>query len=349
MFQGLAGNETSNKNPQRDGLQALTVLPCGYPCYLFSLFLFVRSVHMRSVSFPLLRPLFAGVLLCAALLASQQGLAAASDAASPPGPVVSPASRLTLEGQAIQGGLMFGEVPAGTRVKFNGRSIMVSDDGRFLIGFGRDNKSRAKLAMVYPDGRKEKHLIKVRKRQYRIQRIDGLPKGKVSGFSKADLKRIRGDSRAAKKARALRDRRLDWQQSFAWPVEGIITGVYGSQRILNGKPRRPHFGVDIARPTGTPVGAPAAGVVTLVRDMFFSGNTVIIDHGYGLSSSFLHMSKVYVKVGDRLKQGDLVGEIGATGRVTGPHLDWRMNWLDQRVDVQLLVPPMPDQATGKHD
>ncbi len=253
------------------------------------------------------------------------------------------ASQLSLSGKSIQGGLMFGRVPVGTTVKLDGQSIMVSKEGRFLIGFGRDHKSASTLTLKYADGSHETRRLSISKREYKIQRINGLPKGKVSGFSKADLKRIRSDSKTAKQARALRDRRKDWQQSFVWPVEGIITGVYGSQRVLNGKPRRPHFGVDIARPTGTQVAAPAAGVVTLVRDMFFSGNTVIIDHGYGLSSSFLHMNKAYVNVGDRVDQGDVFGEIGATGRVTGAHLDWRMNWLKQRVDPQLLVPPMASQ------
>ncbi|MGY0583956.1 MAG: M23 family metallopeptidase, partial [Paraglaciecola chathamensis] len=131
----------------------------------------------------------------------------------------------------------------------------------------------------------------------------------------------------------------DFSQDFIWPAQGPISGVYGSQRVLNGQPKRPHYGVDVAAPTGTPVYAPADGVVTLfVPDMYYSGGTMIIDHGLGVSSTFLHLSKGLVQVGDNVKQGQLVAEIGATGRVTGAHLDWRMNWMNVRIDPALLVP-----------
>jgi murein DD-endopeptidase MepM/ murein hydrolase activator NlpD len=132
---------------------------------------------------------------------------------------------------------------------------------------------------------------------------------------------------------------------FVWPAQGPISGVYGSQRFYNGEPRNPHYGVDVAVPKGTPVHAPAAGVVTLAEpDLYFSGGTVILDHGYRLSSTFLHMSEVSVQVGDELQAGDLIGAVGSTGRATGPHLDWRMNWRQQRIDPQLLAPPMPKPA-----
>jgi murein DD-endopeptidase MepM/ murein hydrolase activator NlpD len=133
------------------------------------------------------------------------------------------------------------------------------------------------------------------------------------------------------------------ERGFTWPVKGRISGVYGSQRVYNGTPGAPHYGVDVAVPTGTPVRAPASGVITLAEpDLYYSGGTVILDHGYGLSSSFLHLSKVHVTVGQRLAVGDLLGEVGATGRATGPHLDWRMSWLSERIDPQFLVPPMPN-------
>ena len=132
---------------------------------------------------------------------------------------------------------------------------------------------------------------------------------------------------------------------FVWPAQGPISGVYGSQRFYNGEPRNPHYGVDVAVPRGTPVHAPAAGVVTLAEpDLYFSGGTVILDHGYQLSSTFLHMSEVSVRVGDELQAGDLIGAVGSTGRATGPHLDWRMNWRQERIDPQLLAPPMPNPA-----
>ncbi len=249
-----------------------------------------------------------------------------------------------LEGHLTQGGVLFGHTEPGSTLRLDGQPVKVSPDGRFVIGFGRDAKPRHRLAIRYPDGRGEQRELRVERRKYRIQRIDGLPPRKVTPRSKKDLAHIRRDIEKVKKARARVDERLDFTHGFNWPVIGPITGVYGSQRILNGKPKRPHYGVDVARPVGTPVHAPAPGIVTLAEpDMFYSGGTVIVDHGYGLSSSFLHMRKVLVKVGQRVEQGDVIGELGATGRATGPHLDWRMNWLKQRVDPALLAGPMPKE------
>ena len=166
-----------------------------------------------------------------------------------------------------------------------------------------------------------------------------LPLFLVLPTHSAVLTRIKDDNRAVGKARALRDERIGFMQQFIWPAEGRISGVYGSQRVLNGKPKNPHYGVDVAGPVGQPVYAPADGVITLYHpDLYYSGGTLIMDHGHGITSTFLHLSKGHVKKGQVVKQGDLIAEIGATGRVTGPHLDWRMNWLNQRVDPALLVP-----------
>jgi len=183
-------------------------------------------------------------------------------------------------------------------------------------------------------------------REYRLQEITGVPQQTVTP-SEEHLERIRAERAKVRTAKAQRlaldDGFRAVRDGFAWPVTGRISGVYGSQRIYNGTPGTPHYGVDVARPAGTPVTAPAAGRVTLAEpDLFYSGGTVILDHGYGLSSSFLHLSEVSVSVGDQLAPGDLIGAIGATGRATGPHLDWRMSWFNQRIDPQLLVPPMPD-------
>ncbi len=249
-----------------------------------------------------------------------------------------------LEGHMTQGGVLFGRTEPGSTVRLDGKPLKVSPDGNFILGFGRDARQRHELTIRHPDGRDEKRRLHVKARQYRIQRIDGLPPRKVTPRSKKDLAHIRHDIALVKKARQRIDDRLDFLHGFNWPVIGPITGVYGSQRILNGKRKRPHYGVDMARPVGTPVHAPAAGIVTLAEpDMFYSGGTVIVDHGYGLSSSFLHMRKIDVKVGQRVEQGDVIGELGATGRATGPHLDWRMNWLTQRVDPALLAGPMPKE------
>jgi murein DD-endopeptidase MepM/ murein hydrolase activator NlpD len=251
---------------------------------------------------------------------------------------------LELRGEAVQGALLQGLVPPGTRVEMDGSQLRVSGDGVFLLGFGRDHAARATLKLVFPDGRTEERTLDVKPRKYQIQRIDGLPKRKVVP-NEQDLERIRKESSLIREARARDDPRTDFLSGWIWPSKGRISGVYGSQRVLNGNPRRPHFGVDIAAPVGTAVKSPADGIVTLVHpDMFFSGGTLIIDHGHRLSSSFLHLEKILVKPGQIVKRGDLIAEIGATGRVTGPHLDWRMNYQAHRVDPQLLVPPMPKPA-----
>ncbi len=152
------------------------------------------------------------------------------------------------------------------------------------------------------------------------------------------LSRIRKEAEQVREARVPDTDQEDFFNGFGWPVKGRISGVYGSQRVYNGKPGRPHYGLDIAVPTGTPVAAPADGIVRLVdSDLYYSGGTIIIDHGHGLFSSFLHLSKVSVKGGTTIKRGQIIGEVGATGRVTGAHLDWRYNWFDKRLDPALLT------------
>lgn len=241
----------------------------------------------------------------------------------------------------VQGQLVKGSGAAGCVMKLGKQTLQVDGAGRFVFGFGRDHGPQATLTAACAGKDKQSWALTIEPREYRIQRIDGLPPSKVSPDAEA-MKRIRKEVAAAKAARKHRDVREDVFADFTWPATGPISGVYGSQRILNGEPRRPHFGIDIARPTGTPVTAPAAGIVRLVHDdMYFSGGTIILDHGHGVTSAFLHLSKTHVKEGQRIEQGGLIAEIGATGRVTGPHLDWRMNWRGERVDPELLVPPMP--------
>jgi murein DD-endopeptidase MepM/ murein hydrolase activator NlpD len=250
------------------------------------------------------------------------------------------AGTLELKGDFMQGGMVIGETTPGNRVLFDGQPIRVSPEGLFLLGFGRDDMLEHSLTVQKEGKTLEQRKVVIGKRDYQIQRIDGLPPSKVTP-PKQDWERIKRETAMVKKARRLDDARTDFAKGFIWPAKGVISGVYGSQRVLNGKPKRPHFGVDIAAPKGTPVYAPADGVVTLAYpDMFYSGGTLILDHGHQLSSSFLHLSKLHVKVGDRVKQGELIAEIGATGRVTGAHLDWRMNLRKARIDPQLLVPAM---------
>jgi murein DD-endopeptidase MepM/ murein hydrolase activator NlpD len=252
------------------------------------------------------------------------------------------AGSLSFEGDFIQGGMVSGVTEPGNQVLYDGASVRVSPEGVFLLGFGRDDALKHTLEIKRGSETLERRELVIGKRQYQIQRIDNLPPSKVTP-PKRDWERIKRETAMVKKARRLDDARTDFAEGFIWPAHGVISGVYGSQRILNGEPRRPHFGIDIAAPTGTPVYAPADGVVTLAHpDMFFSGGTLILDHGHQLSSSFLHLSRLTVKEGDRVKQGEKIAEIGATGRVTGAHLDWRMNLRKARIDPQLLVPPMPN-------
>jgi murein DD-endopeptidase MepM/ murein hydrolase activator NlpD len=248
---------------------------------------------------------------------------------------------LELNGEPVQGGLIFGQTQPGNQVSLDDTEVMVSGEGKFLIGFGRDESGERLLRVKGgPDG-EEIVTLAVSPRQYNIEKVDGLPPRTVTPDPVA-AKRIAEEAALVSSARSRRDSRTDYAPGFDWPAQGRISGVYGSQRILNGEPRRPHFGLDIAAPAGSPVYAPAAGIVTLNHpDMYFSGGTLILDHGQGLSSTFLHLSKILVEAGTTVQQGDLIAEIGSTGRASGPHLDWRMNWLNRRVDPQLLLQGTP--------
>lgn len=248
---------------------------------------------------------------------------------------------VTLEGKLEQGALIYGRTTAGSAVQVDGRALRLRPDGRFVFGLDRDAPDSVTLTLTGSDGVPQVLRYPVAARSYRIQRLDGLPPEKVHPDASQEA-RIAREAAANRAARA-RDSLLDGVfGGFAWPAQGPITGVFGSQRILNGEPKQPHYGVDVAAPVGTPAYAPADGVISLVNpDMFFSGGTLYIDHGYGVSSAFLHLSKILVKPGDVVKKGQKIALIGKTGRVTGAHLDWRVNWFEARVDAERLVPPMP--------
>jgi murein DD-endopeptidase MepM/ murein hydrolase activator NlpD len=251
------------------------------------------------------------------------------------------AQPLQLEGNLVQGGLVRGLVPPGSEVSFAGRALRVDRDGRFLLGFGRDEASGAALTVRYPDGSQEVRRLEIARHDYAIERIDGLPPREVAP-SAEDLVRIEADARLIGAARQRDSGESGVAEKFVWPVVGRISGVYGSQRILNGEPRRPHRGVDIAAPEGTPIGAMADGVVSLVAPaMYFTGGTVMIDHGYGLHSIYAHMSEVTVTTGQAVRRGEPIGRVGATGRATGPHLHWGVFWFERALDPALLVGPMP--------
>ena len=249
-------------------------------------------------------------------------------------------SKPVLQGSFVQGGIIRGTTHADMLVMLDEQTIMVNQAGQFVFGFGRDAKLIHTLKWKLPsDNAFTTEKIKITAREYDIQRIEGMAQKYVSPPQEV-LSRIKTENQQIAKARATRSELTGFTEAFLLPAKGRISGVYGSQRVFNGEPRRPHYGLDIAGPVGTPVVAPASGVVTLVHDdMYYSGGTLIIDHGLGLSSTFIHLSALHVVLGQTLQQGDLIADIGATGRVTGPHLDWRINWFKERLDPMLLVSP----------
>ncbi|MBQ0718758.1 MAG: M23 family metallopeptidase [Gammaproteobacteria bacterium] len=251
------------------------------------------------------------------------------------------ASALEFQGIWQQGAMLVGHTEPGNTVVFQGRTVSLTPEGSFVIGLGRDVKGPVVVAVG--NGKdSEQFSYPVAQREYKIQRVDGVPQRTVTPPSAEVLKRIRHEARLVREARADNDRREDFLQGFIKPLEGPITGVYGSQRVYNGVPKNPHYGLDIARPTGTVVIAPAPGIVKLVyEDMYYSGGTLVLDHGYGLSSTFIHLSGVLVNEGDRVAAGDAIAKVGSTGRATGPHLDWRVNWFGVRLDPALVLAYFP--------
>ncbi|NWG45148.1 MAG: M23 family metallopeptidase [Alphaproteobacteria bacterium] len=273
--------------------------------------------------------------------------AGAADTLPPSGqPAAGPeaeASFFLLKGKPVQGGLMRGAAPVGATVTLDGFAIPTTQDGNFVFGFDRDFAGSATLDVTLADGRTQSRVLAVEPRDYDIQRIDGLPPAMVTPPDAETLARIQRESAIKAAARPKDSPLTAFTESFVWPVLGPITGTYGSQRILNGEPRRPHYGVDIAAPRGTPVKAPAGGVVTLAEpDMYYEGGLIFVDHGHGLIGVFMHLDEVTVAVGDRITQGDVIGKVGSAGRSTGAHLDWRMYWRAAHIDPTLLVPPMED-------
>jgi len=256
---------------------------------------------------------------------------------------------LELKGALSQGGMLVGRVSPGTIVTLMERRIAVDNDGTFVFGLGRNAPSEIKLVTSNGRGEEEYHIFAVTQREYREQRVEGVPQKTVTPPAEV-LERIRREAALVKQARRGDSSLPDFLVGFVKPLEGPITGVYGSRRVYNGTPGRPHYGLDIAAPTGTEVYAPAPGIVKLAHeDMFYSGGTLIVDHGQGVSSTFIHLSEVIAKPGQRIETGDLIARVGATGRATGPHLDWRINWFDVRLDPDLVLKNFPSVETTKLD
>lgn len=244
-------------------------------------------------------------------------------------------SPMKLPQSIVPGQLVVATAPVGSEVRVNGKPVAVGKQGVYVFGVGRDAVEPVTVSIHY-QGETRETKLPINIRQYKTDDIKGVEKKYVSPPKKV-LARIKNDNKQIGIARATQSQRVDFLAPIVWPATGRISGVFGSQRIFNGVPKRPHFGLDIANKTGEPVVAPWAGKVVLaVNDMYYSGGTLIIDHGFGVTTTYIHLSKITVKKGQVITQGEKIAEIGATGRVTGPHLDWRINWLKERLDPALL-------------
>ena len=246
-------------------------------------------------------------------------------------------NRVVFPASASQGAMVIGTVPAGSTVRHAGRELRVSGYGSVVFGIGRDEKGPLQVQVRRPDGGSETATIAVTARDWPVERVNGVPPKTVNP-PPAIAERIAREQAQVTESRKRDDARTDFSQTFLWPVQGRISGRFGNARIYNGQPGAGHSGMDIAAPTGTPVKAPAAGVVTFANpDLYLTGGTLVLDHGYGISSNFLHLSRIDVKVGERIEQGQVIAAVGATGRATGPHLHWGMNWFDVRIDPLLVL------------
>jgi murein DD-endopeptidase MepM/ murein hydrolase activator NlpD len=260
-------------------------------------------------------------------------LLAATVAAAPPN------CQLRLPSDLRQGQLVRASVPAGSRVTIQGRNLRVSADGQIVFGLGRDFGQTLTVFVSTPEGCKTAAKFPVHKRDYRIEKVSGLPPSTVNP-DPAAAARIAAESARIRGARTHDSALLDWMPAMNWPARGRISGVYGSQRVLNGQPKDPHLGLDIAAPTGTTVTAPWAGVVRLVApDMLLTGGTLFIDHGHGVSTAYIHLSRIDVSEGQRVAMAEPIAAIGATGRASGPHLHFQVHWFQEKLDPALLLPP----------
>ena len=240
------------------------------------------------------------------------------------------------KGKFIQGHYIVGVTDPSSKIIIDKKNVKVSEDGYFVFGIDRDRKFDLTITKIN-NGKKEKIIKKVLKRKYNIQRIDGLEESKVTP-PESVYKRIKKENNKIGEARAINSDLPFFKNQFIMPVEGIISGVYGSQRILNGKPRWPHYGIDIAAKRGTMIKSSGSGVVTMAEDdLYYTGGTIIMDHGHGISTIYSHLETVLVSVGDKINKGDLIGTVGSTGRSTGPHLDFRVNWFQTRLDPMSIL------------
>ena len=247
------------------------------------------------------------------------------------------AQAVTWQAEARQGALLVGDAAPGTRLALDGRAVRVSNAGRFAFGFGRDQGPGATLQITHPDGRAERRAIAVARRQWDVQAISGLPPAQVTP-DEAALRRITAEREKLVAARATDSTLTEFAETPAWPARGRISGIFGSQRVLNGQPRQPHYGLDIAGPVGTPISAMLGGRVTLSEEHFFFGNLLVLDHGHGVNTLYAHLSRRIAQPGQVVARGERIAEMGATGRVTGPHLHFSLSWYQVWLDPQPVLP-----------
>lgn len=279
------------------------------------------------------------------MIPRRQFLVAGAAALALPRVAMAATGRLSFSAAQEEGALVVGHAGPGARVTVDGHAVRVSPDGTFAFGFAYNRKKPARVVARFRDGHREVCEVAPKPRTYHVQRINGLPKKEVSP-PPAILKRIIHENAMIHRVRT-RNTAHDWfADGLDWPAAGIVSSVYGSQRILDGVPRAPHLGVDIAAPTGTPIHAPADAIVSLVApDFYLDGGFTVLDHGQGISSCYVHQSKLLVKHGERVKRGQVIGLIGQTGRATGPNLHWGLNWFQVKLDPSLSTPtPEPPRS-----
>jgi murein DD-endopeptidase MepM/ murein hydrolase activator NlpD len=253
-------------------------------------------------------------------------------------------SRLTFTGSTQQGGLVVGHAGHGASVSVDGKNVTVSPEGLFVFGISYDHTAPIVVSVTYADGASETQTVTPGVRKYDIQSVTGLPQKFVTPPPE-DLARSKAEHARLALARRVDTAETWFSEPFDWPFAGILSGIYGSQRIDNGVPMAPHLGVDIAAPSGTPVHAPAGARVAIAEPYFLEGNFTMLDHGHGVFSEYLHQSEFRVKVGDTVQRGDVIGLVGATGRATGPHSHWGLNWFDTKLDPSLITrTPLPPKA-----
>ena len=251
--------------------------------------------------------------------------------------VATKAFGVEFQGKFIQGHFIIGKTESKTKIWIDKQKVRVTDDGYFAFGIGRDRKYDVVITLK-KDGKKQEIVKKIQKRKYKIQRIDGLPEKKVTPPPEV-YERIKRENKIIANARSIDSNLKFFKNKFIKPLDNsIVTGVYGSQRILNGKPKWPHYGIDFAAKEGTKIKAMLDGTATMVEpDLFYTGGTLIFDHGHGISTLYMHMQKIFVKKGQKVKQGEIIGTVGSTGRSTGAHLDVRLNWFGTRLDPATVL------------